>query len=82
MKILSLGCKTMKEGVLASAVFFIAAILMILAGTRIVPDILYIQHIVVALGLLLLLLAPIILLSTFLLSVLPGAKEKLEKCEH
>jgi len=82
MKILSLGCKTMREGVLASSIFFIAGVLMILAGTRIVPEIFYMQHIVIALGMLLLLLAPIVLISTFLLSVLPGAKEKLEKCEH
>ena len=82
MKVLSLGCKTMREGVLASSIFFIAGVLMILAGTRIVPAIFYMQHIVIALGMLLLLLAPIVLISTFLLSVLPGAKEKLEKCEH
>lgn len=82
MKILSLGCKTMREGVLASSIFFISGVLMILAGTRIVPEIFYMQHIVIALGMLLLLLAPVVLVSTFLLSVLPGAKEKLEKCEH
>jgi hypothetical protein len=27
-------------------------------------------------------LAPVILISTFLVSVLPGAREKLEKCDH
>ena len=82
MKILVLGCKTMREGVLVSAVFFLAAILMILAGNYVVPDIAYMRHIVMAVGLLLLLLAPVVLVSTFLLSVLPGAKEKLDKCEH
>lgn len=82
MKMLLLGCKTMREGVLASSVFFIAGVLMILAGTRVVPAIFYMQQIVIALGLLLLLLAPLVLISTFLLAVLPGAKEKMEKCEH
>ncbi|MCB1861752.1 MAG: hypothetical protein KDI47_08485 [Gammaproteobacteria bacterium] len=82
MKILSLGCKTMREGVLASCIFFVAGILMILAGTKIVPDMFYMQQIVMMLGLIMLLFAPIILISTFLLSVLPGAKEKLDKCEH
>ena len=41
----SLGCKTMREGVLASSVFFVAGVLMILAGTRIVPEVFYMQHI-------------------------------------
>jgi hypothetical protein len=27
-------------------------------------------------------LAPVVLISTFLLSVLPGAREKLDQCEH
>jgi hypothetical protein len=55
---------------------------MILAGTKIVPAMFYMQQIVMMLGLIMLLLAPIIPISTFLLSVLPGAKEKLDKCEH
>ena len=82
MKILLLGCKTMREGVLVSAIFFVAAVLMILAGNYVVPDAAYMRHIVMAVGLLLLLLAPVVLVSTFLLTVLPGAKEKLDKCEH
>ncbi|MCB1763769.1 MAG: hypothetical protein KDI27_11615 [Gammaproteobacteria bacterium] len=81
MKILSLGCKTMREGVLASSIFFLAGIGMILAGTKIVSAIFYMQQIVMMLGPIML-LAPIILISTFLLSLLPGAKEKIGKCEH
>ena len=82
MKILALGCKTMREGVTVSIIFFAAAMLMILAGQHVVPDLAYMPHIVMAVGLLLLLLAPVVLVSTFLLSVLPGAREKLDKCEH
>ena len=82
MNLLKIGCKTMREGVLVSAIFFIAGILMILAGNNIVPDIYYMQHIAMLAGLILLLFAPLILIATFLLSVLPGAKEKLDKCEH
>ena len=72
----------MREGVLISAIFFLAAVLMILAGNYVVPAIAYMRHIVMLVGLLLLLLAPVVLVSTFLLTVLPGAKEKLDKCEH
>ncbi len=82
MKILSLDCATIREGVLVSAIFFLAAMLMILAGNYVVPAIAYMRQIVMLVGLLLLLLAPVVLVSTFLLTVLPGAKEKLDKCEH
>ncbi|MEN8167477.1 MAG: hypothetical protein ABFR65_08380 [Pseudomonadota bacterium] len=82
MNLLKIGCKTMREGVVVTAIFFFAGILMILAGTKIVPEIFYMQHIVMFAGLLLLLFAPLILTATFLLSVLPGAKEKMDKCEH
>ncbi|MCW8932429.1 MAG: hypothetical protein OQL19_19610 [Gammaproteobacteria bacterium] len=80
--LLALGCKTMREGVIATIIFFIAGVLMILAGVKIVPEIWHLNHIVLLLGFLLLLLAPIILVSTFLLSVLPNAKERMDKCEH
>lgn len=80
--LLSLGCKTMREGVVATAIFFIAGVLIILAGVKIVPEIWHLNHIVTLSGFILLLLAPIILVSTFLLSVLPKAKERMDKCEH
>lgn len=82
MHLLKIGCKTMREGVVVAAIFFFAGILMILAGSKIVPDIYYMQHIAMLAGLILLLFAPLILIATFLLSVLPGAKEKMDKCEH
>jgi uncharacterized membrane protein len=82
MNLLKIGCKTMREGVVVSSIFFLAGILMILAGSNIVPEIYYMQHITLLAGLILLLFAPLILIATFLLSVLPGAKEKLDKCEH
>ncbi|MES9860871.1 MAG: hypothetical protein ABW157_17885 [Candidatus Thiodiazotropha sp. LLP2] len=82
MGLLKIGCKTMREGVLVSSIFFIAGILMILAGSNVVPDLFYMQQVVMFAGLLLLLFAPLILIATFLLSVLPGAKENLDKCEH
>ena len=80
--LLSLGCQTMREGVIATIIFFIAGILIILVGAGIVPEIWHLNHIVVFAGFLLLLLAPVILVSTFLLSVLPKAKERMDKCEH
>jgi len=80
--LLSLGCKTMREGVIATLIFFTAGILFILAGVHIVPDVWHLQHITLLVGFVLLLLAPIILISTFLLSVLPDAKKRMDRCEH
>ena len=80
--LLSLGCQTMREGVIATIIFFMAGILVILAGVNIVPEIWHLNLIVMLSGFLLLLLAPIILVSTFLLSVLPHAKERMDRCDH
>lgn len=80
--LLALGCKTMREGVIATIIFFIAGVILILAGVKIVPELWHLNHITMLSGFLLLLLAPIILVSTFLLSVLPQAKERMDKCDH
>jgi hypothetical protein len=80
--LLSLGCKTMREGVIATIIFFIAGILLILASIQIVPALWHLNHIILLAGFLLLLFAPIILVSTFLISVLPNAKKRMENCEH
>ena len=82
MKLLVLGCKTMREGVVVTAVFLIVGIVMTLAGVKVVPDFAYMKHIVMLVGFLLMLFAPVILISTFLISVLPGVKEKMDKCDH
>lgn len=82
MKLLSLGCKTMREGVMATAVFLTAGCALVLIGIKVIPQIWFFPHIFMALGFLLLLFAPIILISTFLLSVLPKAKERLDNCDH
>lgn len=81
-RLLVLGCKTMREGVAVSAVFLAGAITLFLAARYAVPDVFHLQHVVLFLALVLIILAPIILVSTFLLSVVPGARDKLDKCEH
>jgi hypothetical protein len=79
---LALGCTTMREGVIVTLIFFVAGVLITLAGIKIVPTLWYLNLIIILLGFILLLLSPIILVSTFLLSVLPSAREKMDKCEH
>jgi len=82
MKLLVFGCKTMREGVLATAVFLITGVALVLIGMKVIPEVWFFPHIFLALGFLLLLFAPVILVSTFLLSVFPKAKEKLDNCDH
>ena len=82
MKLLKIGCKTMREGVTVSAVFLAGAIALFLAAQHVVPEIYNLRHVVLLLALVLIILAPVVLVSTFLLSVLPGARDKLDKCEH
>ncbi|MCU7798216.1 MAG: hypothetical protein KZQ75_13910 [Candidatus Thiodiazotropha sp. (ex Myrtea spinifera)] len=81
-KWLILGCKEMREGVVVSAIFFMSGILMFLAASYVVPDFGVVRHAVILAGLILMLLAPVILVSTFLLSVLPSSKKETESCEH
>ncbi|MGB5733183.1 MAG: hypothetical protein WBM40_01910 [Thiohalocapsa sp.] len=81
-RLLILGCRTMRDGVVVSAIFFAGAVLLFLAATHVVPAIAYVQQIVLFLALVMIILAPVILISTFLVSVLPGAREKLDKCDH
>ncbi|MEJ1373681.1 MAG: hypothetical protein RPV21_00865 [Candidatus Sedimenticola sp. (ex Thyasira tokunagai)] len=75
MKLLILGCRTMREGVVASLAFFIIVILMLLAAVYLIPDQFNMQHIT-ALGFIIL-LAPLILLS-----VPPQRREDPDSCEH
>ena len=81
MKLLVLGCKTLRECVVISAIFFVGGLLLTLAAQHVVPDMLHMNLAVLLLGFVLLLLAPIVLVSTFLLSILPGAAED-DQCEH
>ena len=82
--LLTLGCETMREGVVATMIFFVAGLLLVLAGVNIIPALWHLNHIVIFVGFLLLLLAPIILISTFLLTVLPDKKikKKMDECKH
>jgi len=82
MKLLVLGCETMREGVVVTAIFLVVGIVLILAGVKVVPEFAFMKHIVLLVGFLLTLFAPVILVSTFLISVLPGAKKKMDECEH
>lgn len=81
-RFLVLGCWTMRDGVVVSFVFLAAAVLLFLAATHVVPAVAFAQQLVLLLALVLIVLAPVVLVSPFLIAVLPGARAKLENCEH
>ena len=62
--------------------FFLGAVVMIASAVFLIPEIWYFKQIILFLGLVLMLFAPIILISTFLLSVLLESKHLLDDCEH
>lgn len=66
---------------MVSAIFFVAGLLLTLAAKHVVPDLLHMNHAVLLLGFVLFLLAPIVLISTFLLSNFPGTTGD-DECEH
>lgn len=82
MKLLILGCKTLREGVVVSTIFFVAGLVLVLASQHVLPAYLYMDLIVLLAGFVMLLLTPVILVSTFLLTVLPGVKRDLDRCDR
>lgn len=81
MKLLVLGCKTLREGVLVSVIFFVGGLLLALASQHVMPQTMHLDLVVLLAGFVLLLLAPVVLISTFLLSILPGVRDA-DKCDR
>jgi len=77
-----LSCETMRDGVIVSASFLLTGTVLIFLASRLLPDVAYLPLIANVLGIVTLLLAPLILISTFIATVLPGAKKKLDQCDR
>jgi hypothetical protein len=81
MKLLS--CDTMREGVVVSGAFLVVGAVLIFFAARLLPDVAYLPLIANVLGIISLLLAPLILISTFIVTVVwPGSSKKLDSCDH
>jgi hypothetical protein len=72
----------MRDGVMVSAAFLATGAILIYAAANLLPAIDLLKLVVNVLGIACLLLAPIILISTFLATVWPGSKKKLEQCDR
>jgi hypothetical protein len=81
MKLLKLGCKTLREGVVVSVIFFVGGLLLVLAAQHAMPATLHLDLIVLLAGFVLLLMAPAVLLSTFLLSILSDPRDT-DQCQR
>ena len=80
-KLLMFGCRHLRDGITYSFAFFAAGILMMFAGLKLVPNIANINHIFTVIGMVLFFFAPIILVSTFLLTIFPGVQPESDEEE-
>jgi hypothetical protein len=72
----------MREGIIVALVCLLVGGALIFLASRVLPQVAYLPLIANVLGAISILLAPVILISTFIVTVLPGSKDKLDKCDH
>lgn len=81
MKLIS--CNTMREGVIVSGAFLVAGVaLLLVASSGVLPSVAYLSLVFDVLGIFCLLFAPLILAGTFVTTVLPKSRKKLDNCDH
>ena len=77
------NCTTMREGVVISAVLLLLGVALILASAHLLPHIDALLLTANTIGIASLLLAPLVLVTTFILSLAwPGASRRLRDCNH
>ncbi len=77
-----LSCKGMRRLVLLSGVLFSLGIVLQLLMNVLLPDSQYLPSFVPYLGFFLILISPVLLLTTVVISLLPGEAKKMRSCEH
>jgi len=80
-RLLFFGCPQMREGIAFSFSFLAAGIILMLAGLKLIPPVANINHIFTVIGMLLFFMAPLILVSTFLLTIMPGLRKNTDECD-
>ena len=66
MKMLSLGCKTIQDGITTALIFFITGLAILLTGIWLIPEFWYLPQIIIFTGILILLMVPVILVASYL----------------
>jgi hypothetical protein len=78
-----LSCETMREGVIVSGAFLAVGAVLIFFAAHLLPAVAYLPLVANVLGIVSLLLSPLVLISTFLVTVVwPGSRKKLDSCDH
>ena len=77
-----ISCNTMREGVIVSLAFLLVGGGLVFLAASILPQVVYLPLIANVLGIICILFAPFILISTFIVTVLPGSKKRMDKCDH
>ncbi len=77
-----LSCKGMRRMVLLSGILFSLGISLQLIMNILPPDSQYLPAFVPYLGFFSILISPVLLLSTVVISLLPGEAKKMGSCEH
>ena len=73
----------MREGVIVSTALLMLGAVLIYASSRLLPDIDLLLLATNAIGITSLLLAPLVLLATFVVTLAwPGARQRMQDCNH
>jgi uncharacterized BrkB/YihY/UPF0761 family membrane protein len=72
----------MREGIIVALVCLLVGGALIFLASRFLPQVAYLPLIANVLGAISVLLAPVVLITTFIATVLPRSKDKLDKCDH
>jgi hypothetical protein len=80
MKLIS--CETMRDGIIAAVSFLLVGGALVFLAQSLLPNVFYLPHIASLIGIVCILFAPFILITTFISTVLPGSKEKLDECDR
>ena len=61
-----LGCKTFRDGLTTSFIFFITGLCIVLAGIWVLPEIWYLPQIIIFMGAFVLFMVPVIIVASYL----------------
>jgi hypothetical protein len=75
-------CETMRDGILVALAFLGIGVVLIYAAANFLSDVASLRLVASVLGIVSLFFAPIILISTFIATVWPGSRKKMDSCEH
>lgn len=77
-----ISCNTMRDGVIVSLSFLIVGVALIFLASRVLPQVAFLPLIANIFGIISILISPVILISTFIMTVWPGSKKKMDNCDH